>query len=493
MRVHVRLLPDEDHEKLGDLPPLDILPDEGEGPADDQLPEMIEPEREEDDPEGDEGIDVDVGIDLMREDAPEDERPEIVLDIAELLAVADERENDEDPDSMGPESTLADDIDPEGEGRSLLGSSEEGVDEPIEDLVADDLPELDADEPGTQDDAFSSEIVTHDDELPARAALEWTLAAVPDAGTSLTSVALGPDAVVAGGHGVVWISGADVHTASIGGAHVRAIAPLEDGSVLCATSGGESCKVTRGAQHPEGVNGVLLALGIRPGRVHQLTCATFPEAGPRAALVHAGGDSIATTRDGGQTWQALEIGGRIVASTTGGSPTRLVARGHEGFGLLLFDGEGQKLTRIAVEDRVAEEILSHDSTLIAALPGHLALASRDGDLALSRDGGKSFERIDGCQRATALAAGMRDGRPRVWLATFQEALERVVVIEVDAETSRAECIAELRTETTSDNLDPSVSALVFDPEASLLWCAGDAGLLRLTPPSRRELADTTAA
>jgi hypothetical protein len=482
----------EDQEKLGDLPPLDILPDEGEGPADEQLPELIEPEREEDDPEGDDGIDVDIGIDLMREETGEDERPEIVLDIAELLAVADERENEDDPDSLGPESTLADDIDP-GEGRELLGSNEEGVDEPVEDLVSDDLPELDADEPGAEDAAFTGEIVNHDDELPPRAAVEWTGEHVPDAGTALTSIEQGPDAVVAGGHGVVWISGADVHIASIGGAHVRAVAPLADGSVLAATSSGELCRVTRGAQHPESANDALVVLGTRPGRVHQLTCATFGEAGPRAALAHAGGTILATSRDGGRTWQALEVGGRIVASTTGGSPTRLVARGHEGFGLLVFDGEGQKLTRVPLEDRLAEEILGHDSTLMAALPGFLALASRDGDLALSRDGGKTFERIDGCQRATALAAGIRDGRPRVWLTTFQEALERVVVIEVDAETGRAECIASRPTEATADNVDPSIGALSFDPEANVLSCVGDAGLLRLSPPSRRELADPTAA
>jgi hypothetical protein len=490
VRVHVA---NEDQEKLGDLPPLDILPDEGEGPADEQLPDLIDPNPEEEDPEGDEGIDVDVGIDLMREDAAEDDRPEIVLDIAELLAVADERESEEDPHSMGPDSTLADDIDPEGEARELLGSSEEGVDEPVEDLVADELPELDADEPGGMDDAFSSEIVTHDDELPPRAAEAWAFAVVSDVGTALTSVHVGPDAIVAGGHGVVWISGADVHIASMGGAHVRAVAPLEDGSVLCATSAGELCKVTRGAQHPEGVPGVLIALGARPGRAHQLACATFPEAGPRGALAHAGGTSIATTRDAGETWQALEIGGRIVAMTSGGAPTRVVARGHEGFGLLVFDGTGRTLSRIALDDRVAEEILAHDSTLIAAMPGYLALASKDGDLALSRDGGKSFERIDGCQRATALAAGIREGRPRVWLTTFQEALERVVVIEVDVETGRAECIAELRTETTADSLDPSVTALCFDLPADLLWCAGDAGLSRLIPPSRRELADVTVA
>lgn len=341
MRVHVA---NEDQEKVGDLPPLDILPDEGEGPADEQLPDLIEPEREEEDPEGDEGIDVDVGIDLMREDAAaDDDRPEIVLDIAELLAVADERESEEDPDSMGPDSTLADDIDPEDEARELLGSSEEGVDEPVEDLVADDLPELDADEPGGMDDAFSSEIVTHDDELPPRAAQEWTLVAVTEVGTGLTDVEVGPDAIVAGGHGVAWISGADVHIASIGGAHVRAVAPLEDGTVLCATSAGELCKVTRGAQHPDAVNGVLSALGARPGRAHQLTCATFPEAGPRGALAHAGGTCIATTRDGGESWQALEIGGRIVAMTSGSAPTRFVARGHEGFGLLVFDSAGRTL------------------------------------------------------------------------------------------------------------------------------------------------------
>lgn len=477
-------------EKLGDLPPLDIAEDEGEGPAGEQMPELTEPSGEEEEPAEEDGIDVDVGIDLGEESEPEDERPEMVLDIAELLAVADERESEEDPDSLGPGSTLEDDIDPEGEGRELLGSSEEGVDEPLEDLVKDELPELDADEPGGFDDAFSSDVVTRDEELPPQAAVEWSVTPFPDLGTGLSAVELGPRCVVIGGHGVAWLTNGAVLSAPIGGARVRSVAPMSDGSLFCTTLDGALLRIAHGSAETQGLPEALIALGVRPGRAPQLACATFPEGGPRAVVAHAGGTRLVTSKDAGASWQTLEVGGRIVAATTGQAPTRLVARGHEGFGLLIFEREGESLSRIPLDDRVAEEILGHDSTLIAALPGYVALASRDGEFALSRDGGKSFSRIDGCQRPTALTAGMRAGRPRVWLTLFQEALERVVVVEVDAETGRAECIAELRNqESTEENLDTSVTSLCFDPEADELLAASDAGLSRIRPGARRELAD----
>jgi hypothetical protein len=456
------------------------------------MPELAEPTREEEDPADDEGIDVDVGIVLSEESVPEDERPEMVLDIAELLAVADERESEEDPDSLGPGSTLEDDIDPEDEGRSLLGSSEEGVEEPLEDLVRDELPELDADEPGGFDDAFSSEVVTSDDELPAAAAVEWSVELFGDLGTGLAAVELGARGVVTGGHGVAWLSNGAVLTAPLAGTRVRALAPLADGSVVCTTAGGELLRLAHGSAEGESLPEGVIALGTRPGRTHQLTCAAFPEGGPLALVAHAGGTTLVTSRDAGRSWQTLEVGGRIIASSSRG-PTRFIARGHEGFGLLGFDETGKSLSRVPLDDRVADEILAHDSTLLATVPGHVALASRDGDLALSRDSGKTFARVEGCQRATALCAGMRAGRARVWLTLFQEALERVVVIEVDADTGRAETIAELRRdESAEENLDPSVTALCFDPDTNELLAASDAGLCRIRPGARRELADAPA-
>ncbi len=475
----------DDEEKLGELPPLDAEEEEGEGPEGDHLPEIGENLGEEAvDPDDEDTVDLDVGIDLGEEVASEEDRGEIVLDIAELLAFADEREGEDEPESFGPGSTLEDDIDSEDESTDLLGSSEEGVDEPLEDLVSDELPELDADEPGGFDDGFASEIVPSDDELPPRASALWSSSLIADAGVALSQVVLSADEVVTAGHGLSWLAAGAVIQAPLGGALVRSVAACADGTLLCATSSGELLRLSRSAPKPEPLPQALETLGIAGGHAHLLQCARFPEAGPRGLLAHSGSARIAVSADGGDSWRSLEVGGRIIATATGGAPTRLVARGHEEHALLSFERGGQTLSRVPLDDRAAEELLGHERPLLAASGSTVALASPDAELLLSRDGGKSFERIAGCQRATALSVGMRDGRMRVWLTLFQESLERAIVVEVDAETGRPECVVELKAQDESQ--DPRVNALGWNPETDELWAAGDSGLWCLRPRVERE-------
>ena len=69
-----------------------------------------------------------------------DDGHEVVLDIGSLLSLADDEVSAEDADGAGPES-----LDPAADladlGEPIVGSLEEGTDEPLEDLVSEDLPE----------------------------------------------------------------------------------------------------------------------------------------------------------------------------------------------------------------------------------------------------------------------------------------------------------------------------------------------------------------
>lgn len=476
--------PNDDTEELEELPALDPSPDEErEGPDDSELTPLLTPLEEDVDlDEGRPEPDVDLGVEVPEEPAELDEGHEVVLDIQSLLSLADEDDHDQDADGSGPEQ-----LDPAADlsdvDEPIVGSLEEGTDEPLEDLVSDDLPELDADEPGGMIDEASwlSSDALRDEDLPKPSERPFTITRVDSTLTELEALAL------AGGR--LWVGGQELCSFERDGSarrtelgvHVLGLTALGQG-VVALTPAGLLEAVTPGGEVRR-LAGFRQALGLASDAPAALAVGCLRGTDGDALLVAAGESRIAVSRDGGASFQGSEVGGRVVAVSSG-APTRLVVQGAEGPALLESAAEG--LRRILL-DAEAEEAVCGELPLLGSLGDVVALASRDRGLALSADGGRSFGRVVGCLHATALELGTRDGRPRAWLAVFIESEERSLVIEVDVATRSAEIVAELtgaEDVAPSDGEDGRVCALAWDADHGRLWAAGEGGLFRLdAPPS----------
>lgn len=475
--------PNEDTEELEELPPLDPSSDEEhEGPDDSELTPLLTPLEEDVDLDEERAVpDVDLGLEVPDEPPDRDEGHEVVLDIQSLLSLADEDDHDQDADRSGPEQ-----LDPAADisdvDEPIVGSLEEGTDEPLEDLVSDDLPELDADEPGGLDNDASwlSSDALRDEDLPEASERPWRVARVDAALTELEALALGGGRLWVGGHELWSFERDGSARRSELGVHVLGLTALGTG-VVALTPAGLLEAVTPGSEARR-LGGFREALGLASDAPAPLTIGRLGEAESNALLVAADESRIAVSRNGGASFEGAEVGGRIVAVSRG-APTRLVVQGAEGPALLELDAQGFRRTLLDAE---AEEAAGGELALLGSLGEVVAVASRDRGLALSSDAGRSFSRVPGCLHTTALELGTREGRPRVWLAVFVESEERSLVIEVDVATRSAEIVAEL---TGADDVAPSddddgrVCALAWDADHGWLWAAGQSGLFRLDSPA----------
>lgn len=471
--------PHDDSEELEELPPLDSsLDEEREGPEDAELDPLLEPleedvalDQEADEPE------IELGLEAVSEEAEVDDEKEVVLDIQSLLSLADESQGEDDdragPEALDPAADIADSDEP------IVGSLEEGTDEPLADLVSDDLPELDADEPGAPEDEASwlTSDALRDEELPPDAERTWSVARVDEAGLDIDALAL------AGGR--LWVAGPELGSLGRGASDWRVehggrvldlvglgrgvLAPTARGTLLAIASGSATREVVAFAD----------ALGFPRGAALTLQLASLDTGG---IVVSAGAHRIAVSRDGGESFESVEVGGRV-ARLSEGAPPRLLVHGTEGSALLAF--EGRTFSRILL-DPVAEEVALGEHLSLASLGETVAITSSDRGLVVSSDAGRSFGRVPGCLHATALALGLRAGRPRAFVAAFVESEEQSLVIEIDVATRAAEIVAELRPTddvAPSDGDDGRIRALAWDAELGVIWAGGATGLFRVTPPS----------
>lgn len=470
-----------DDEALEELPPLDpSVDEEREGPDDDLTP-LLSPLEEDVDLEEDSmEPDADLGLELTDQSEEGDEGHEVVLDIGNLLSLAEEERGGEDADRAGPEA-----LDPAADladlGEPIVGSLEEGTDEPLEDLVSEDLPELDADEPGDALDEASwlATDALRDEELPKRAERSWAVTHHAGAGGDIEALALGPERL--------WVAGRTLVSVGRDGGDTREectlralrLAPL-GGDVLAVTVGGGLERVSPGGS-ARGVPAAHSALDLSSGASAALAIAVLAQGGTDAFLIAAGSHRVAVTQNGGSSFEPSEVGGRVT-QVASGAPTRLLVHGTEGWALLEWGQSG--LERIAL-DAAAEEVACGEQVLVGSLGTMVVMTAADRGLCLSLDRGQSFARVPGCLHVSALALGVRDGRPRAFLASFVESEEKGLIIELDLASKTAEIVAELGPGddlAAGDDPDDRARALAWDAETRTLWVATQSGLWRVAPP-----------
>ncbi len=453
--------------------------EEGSDDFGELLPDLDEPALDDDD--SDPIASQDVELEESPDDGVDDEPHELELGPDSVLPEAGEEAGDaaglEEPDAgeAEPEDTLpADD------------EERDGIDD-TRPLVSDlDLPGLDADAEGTEDDAarFGALLATSELALPS-AARPWRPVRLSPDRERCGALALGAGAVVAGSSDVLWL---DAGSASplrlaLDGTHIVSLTLLGEPPdvVVAVTATGTILRRARRASASER----MLELGRTPeeggpdARGVDL-CSLSPErAGSFLTRLPSG--RLEVSHDAGATLRPVEP--RVKVRALSPTPSPIVAVSENGRELLWANSAEGGFQRRELSGS-ALAVASGNAVFVASGHGVIVLADSERGLVLSTDEGRSFRDVAGSATVTACAIGLLDGRARVWFALYSEASDAARLVMVDVVDGSAEIIASIAGggDDDSDEGPPSgrLDRLAWD--GTRLYAAGEPGFLSLEPP-----------
>jgi hypothetical protein len=347
-----------------------------------------------------------------------------------------------------------------------------------------ELPGLDADEEGTEGDAGRFGGLLAASELAWPSAVEaWRVTKLAPERERCSALALGHGAVVAGSTDLLWLEqgrSAPVRL-SLDGTRVAALALVGDGedTVVAVTATGRVLRRARLASDSERVG----ELGRASERTRERTFVDLCALGasdPRALLRSSQQGPLERSDDAGSTFFPLEP--RLFAAALAASPAPVAALVDGGRELALSTDGGRRFERRKLDGAAAGVALG-EAPLLAAAGRTVALADFERGLVVSTDDGARFREVPGCATATACAAGVHDGRSRVWLALYSEAADLTQLVMVDAERAEAEVIAKIAG--SGDDEEGGASGRIerLGWDGTRLFAAGEPGFLAFEPPS----------
>jgi hypothetical protein len=480
-------MPGSDPE-LPELPPIDLDERDEDGPIG-RLEELIEAPDGAEELAGEEEapLDIDVGVKLdnSEENASDAGSGELVLDIATLLQNADEQV-EPDADETGI-ATLDPSVD-------IESSPEIGLDEPedegqgdMHDLVADQLPGLDADEEGDFEgdaDASFIEGAGARDEIPP----PWTHARWIEqsltATDALEAIALERGVLVAGGDDVLWIEpGASPLRLAAGDGRIQQVVLVGSArdTIVYATALGRLFRRQRLSGTIEELRGWRELCRVPEGRPLGLElCQVSGDDAKNVILVRASNGVLLRSADAGNHWERIEIDGMARALPRRAAPAAVLLQTPRGGVLMRSPDAGASWQRFEL-DALGRAVAECEDPLLAAAGSVVALGHPEVGLVVSSDGGASFERIPGCSSVSALAAESWQGEGRIWAALYRQSEDRAEIVQVDPVERIAERIADLRAgpppASSDDPMERGrVVALDWDRVTALLWASGAFGL-----------------
>jgi hypothetical protein len=187
--------------------------------------------------------------------------------------------------------------------------------------------------------------------------------------------------------------------------------------------------------------------------------------------------ALLESTDHGTTFRRVDLGGRILAMSSGSPPVCAVERGG---GPRLLRSESSGGFSATVDDWPCESEAVH----LAADGGVLCVLEPDRGVHVSADAGSTFRKVQGCRRATAIAVGRLGGRPSAFAALFDPTSGRSALTWIDAASGDAWVIGYVVVDADDDDDLGRVVSLAWDPQAETVWAAGRFGLCRFRrPPS----------
>ena len=403
----------EPEPELPELPPLDLDERDEDGPHG-RLEELFDAPDTVDEGDSDEepSLDIDVGVklDSSEENSADAGTGEIVLDIATLLQNAEEH-FEPDADETGI-ATLDPSLD-------IESSPELGLDEPdddnyggMDDLVAEQLPGLDADEEGEfEGDAEASFIEgasARDEVPPPWAQARWTEQPL-SATDALDAIALERGVVVAGGDDVLWIEpGASPLRLSAGGGRIQHLVLVgsERDCIVYTTTLGRLFRRQRLGGTVEELRGWRELARVSEGRPVTLElCQVSGEDAKNVILARVSNGVLLRSTDAGTRWERIEIEGTARALPRRAAPAAALLQTPRGGVLMRSPDAGASWQRFEL-DALGRAVAECDDPLIAAAGSVVALGHPEIGLVVSSDGGASFERILGCSSVSCPGRGV---------------------------------------------------------------------------------------
>ncbi len=448
MSSMVRATGEPEEEPLPKLPPLDYDDDgDVEGPREDVAPELDELSALEGDESEEWGADeLDVGIDLSQldGDGPAEASTELVLDIGQLLTDTEDADPSDDsvglPDFDESEGVQEPDLEPLG------AEAEEGLEEPLEDLVDDELPGLDADSEGDFDDDEFGDLDIVDDERPPAAANPWQVREVDwEEHTQVVSIGMG---IAALGPCLAFHRAGSTPRRVTLPARATVLAAADD-SVLVAT-----------------VTGKLFR--ARPdGHLDELETLHRDVVGERSYVVQAGteADRVALLLDNGQLVTSQD-GGASFVSCDNPRPVHAVASS----GSLACDSEELIFPYMAARLPLPAAMARREASesLLVAHRGQIAVVATPAlGVFLSRDECRSFQRIVGSHGVSSV---MLDDST-LWIGVTGTAFHDPCVLAAELADGNCSTILELE-----GRRGEAVTGIARAEHDGRLWIASSAGL-----------------
>jgi hypothetical protein len=324
----------------------------------------------------------------------------------------------------------------------------------------DELPQ-----PGPSDDL----VVPLEDDSPPLAVLPWLDVEVAR-GSART--------VVISYRGRIVTAGADISTLDESGARktlvptigsaVTSLLCTPDGSIFYTTRDGELFRTdSRGS---ECIAGWVDALDLKqPAYALELGGMT-PSSRPAMLLrVGNGRMELLESTDCGSTFRRVDLGGQVLAISSGSPPVCLVKNDRAARVLRSESTGGFASTGTALRGDTKSPVVAAHGDVVAVLePGR--------GVQVSADGGRSLRNVQASTRATAIVAGLVAGRPVAFIALFDSTTEATKIAHVDAASAEATVVAGVDADDDDVGDFARVVSLAWDEHTETLWGAGAFGL-----------------
>jgi hypothetical protein len=310
--------------------------------------------------------------------------------------------------------------------------------------------------------------VPFEDDGPAQAALPWLDVEVASCSARAVVISYRGRIVTAGTDISAFDeSGARTTLATKVGSSVTSLLCTPDGSTFYTTRDGELFRIdSRGS---ECIAGWIEALDLKQTAYALELGGMTPSSRP-AMLLRVGGGrmELLESTDYGSTFRRVDLGGQVLALSSGSPPVCLVKSDRATRVLRSESTGGFGSTGAALRGDAKNLVVAACADVVAVLePGR--------GVQVSADGGRSLRNVDGLTRATAIAAGLVAGRPVVFAALFNPSTETTKIAQVDAVSAEAMVVAGIDADDNDEGDFARVVSLAWNEHTETLWGAGAFG------------------
>jgi hypothetical protein len=468
-----------------ELPPLGDADDDGDGIADDGT---IAPVEEDEAPEFDDESPTDPNfhfelpseVDVADADAPH----ELPLGPA-FAPTEDEPQPPDGDDALGFGDAFEHVRDTLERNDRDIHDALEGIDDEHAPLAEADLPALDDDGPELDEPSVGPRLESADEARLPEAEPAFRVEFLAPDREHCSALAVERGIVVAGSSDLFWRDAGRETLVRMGldGTRIGSLALVGAGAqtALSVTSFGRLLRRSRSGGDVERLVDWRRVAEASGSTAEGLELRGLGPTRPSSVLGRLSSGQLVRSDDLGSTFRMLDAAVAALAMSAAGDPVAVITRDGEHLALS-YDG-GVSFERRTLMSP-AREVASGETPLVAASGNVVVLGDTERGVVVSGDAGQGFRRVAGVANVTAVAAGASGTHPSAFAAVYRETEDRSLLVEIDALTGAATVIGHLALPGPADpDVAPElgrVERLLWD--GSRLWAVGGFGLALIEPP-----------